>query len=178
MIKKIVAIGPESTGKSTLCQQLAKYYHTFYCDEYAREYLNVNGTKYTVDDLLTIAKGQLKLEAQTKQKTIEQNKQLFFVDTDMYVMKVWSEYVFNSCHPFILQQTAKQDTSLYLLCHSDLPWIKDNLREYENEQPRKELFNMYFDILQNQQVPFVHIKGNYVDRLTCAINAINTLLQI
>ena len=46
MIKKIVAIGPESTGKSTLCQQLAQHFNTTWCPEYAREYLNQNGVKY------------------------------------------------------------------------------------------------------------------------------------
>jgi nicotinamide riboside kinase len=61
-LKKIVILGPESTGKSTLCQMLATHYHTVWCPEYAREYLYTNGTAYTYDDLLTIAKGQLALE--------------------------------------------------------------------------------------------------------------------
>ena len=62
MLKKIVAIGPECTGKSTLSQQLAEHYHTAWCPEYAREYLLKYGKKYTYDDLLTIAKGQIELE--------------------------------------------------------------------------------------------------------------------
>ena len=55
MIKKIVIIGPESTGKSTLCEQLAQHYETRWCPEYAREWLIQNGTNYTFKDLLTIA---------------------------------------------------------------------------------------------------------------------------
>ena len=62
MIKKVVVIGPESTGKSTLCQRLAGHYHTLWVPEYAREYLEKNGTQYSYDDLLTIAKGQIGLE--------------------------------------------------------------------------------------------------------------------
>jgi nicotinamide riboside kinase len=62
MIKKIVTIGPESTGKSTLCEQLAKYFNTTWCPEYAREYLNQNGIKYGYNDLLKIAQGQLIIE--------------------------------------------------------------------------------------------------------------------
>src|SRR5437868_9108908 len=61
-VKKIVIIGPESTGKSTLCEQLAAHYNTLWCPEYAREYLLKNGTNYSFDDLLTIAKGQIALE--------------------------------------------------------------------------------------------------------------------
>ena len=61
-LKKIVVIGPESTGKSTLCGYLADYYNTLWCPEFAREYLLENGTTYTVDDLIKIAKGQLDAE--------------------------------------------------------------------------------------------------------------------
>ena len=61
-IKKIVVIGPESTGKSTLCSQLAAHYNTLWVPEYAREYLEKNGTNYSYDDLLAIAKGQINSE--------------------------------------------------------------------------------------------------------------------
>ncbi|MEO5984128.1 MAG: ATP-binding protein, partial [Ferruginibacter sp.] len=49
-IKKIVVLGPESTGKSTLCKQLADYYNTIWIPEYAREYLETNGKEYTYSD--------------------------------------------------------------------------------------------------------------------------------
>ena len=62
LLKKIVIIGPESTGKSTLCDQLAQHYKTSWVPEYAREYLEKNGMDYTYENLLTIAKGQLSLE--------------------------------------------------------------------------------------------------------------------
>ena len=61
-IQKIVVLGPESTGKSTLCAALAAHYQTIWTPEYARTYLSEHGTKYTYDDLLTIAKGQIQNE--------------------------------------------------------------------------------------------------------------------
>src|SRR6476661_4365914 len=67
---KVAVIGPESTGKSTLCQLLAQHYNTVWCAEYAREYLLNNGTDYSFDDLLTIARGQLLLQKQAE-KAIE-----------------------------------------------------------------------------------------------------------
>ena len=70
MLKKIVIIGPESTGKSTLCKQLAEHYKTLWCPEFAREYLLKHGMNYTFDDLLTIAKGQLALENQYIEEVI------------------------------------------------------------------------------------------------------------
>lgn len=177
-IKKIVVIGPESTGKSSLCQQLAAYYHTSWCPEYAREYLLKHGTDYRFDDLFTIAKGQLQLEDEHSNALQQQpdTPPILFIDTDMYVMKVWCEYVFGKCYPFILEEIAAREYDLYLLCNTDLPWVKDELREYPDEATRKELFEIYADILVHQNTPWVTISGSYGQRLATAIKAIDNLL--
>jgi NadR type nicotinamide-nucleotide adenylyltransferase len=175
MLKKIVIIGPESTGKSTLCEQLAAHYKTVWCAEYAREYLLKHGTDYSFDDLLTIAKGQLSLEHQTIQSAIRNLQSAIFIDTDMYVMKVWCEYVFGKCHQFVLDEIAARNYDLYLLCNIDLPWVADELREYPNEEPRKELYQIYKDIIINQQTPWVDISGDYEQRLEKAIMAVDVL---
>jgi NadR type nicotinamide-nucleotide adenylyltransferase len=187
-IKKIVVIGPESTGKSTLCEKLAEYYNTLWVPEYAREYLEKNGTEYSYDDLLTIAKGQIKLEEDiicqlsgtgTEQfsKHITDTSPLIhhhlFIDTDMYVMKVWAEYVFNKCHNWILNQIAVRKYDLYLLCDVDLPWVEDALREYPDDKIRKKLFCFYKDLMVNQPTPWTIISGNYEERLRKAVKFID-----
>src|SRR5258706_5381261 len=108
LLKKIVIIGPESTGKSTLCEQLAQQYNTEWAREYAREYLLKNGTDYTFEDLLDVAKGQIISEEKTTQLAIKNQQPIIFIDTDMYVMKVWCEFVFNKCHRWILDQIAER----------------------------------------------------------------------
>jgi NadR type nicotinamide-nucleotide adenylyltransferase len=180
-LKKIVVIGPESTGKSTLCGYLADYYNTLWCPEFARAYLLENGTTYTIDDLITIAKGQLDAvhkHIEVLQSQIDQTGIVkpLIIDTDMYVMKVWSEYVFGNCPTFILDEINKQDFDLYLLCKPDIPWVKDELREYPDEKPRQELFQIYKDILINQQTPWVEISGGFEERNQKAAAAIDTLL--
>jgi nicotinamide riboside kinase len=195
-VKKIVVIGPESTGKSTLCEMLARHYQTEWCAEFAREYLLTNGTNYTFDDLASIAKGQLALEDEavkmisSKWEMIDGEKTyintsnlittshppLLFLDTDMYVLKVWCEYVFGKCHNFILEEITQRKYDLYLLCNIDLPWVKDELREYPDEKPRQELYNIYLDILINQPVPWVEISGSYEQRLQTAVNAVQSLI--
>ncbi len=180
-IKKIVVIGPESTGKSTLCELLATHYKTHWCPEFAREYLLQNGINYAYEDLLTIANGQIALEGSTINQLQPTNHKLqttVFIDTDLYVMKVWCEYVFNKCHQFILNEIAQRKYDLYLFCNIDLPWIKDELREYPNEAPRKELYHIYKDILINQNTPWVEISGNYEERLSKAIAAVEKYCSI
>jgi NadR type nicotinamide-nucleotide adenylyltransferase len=187
-MKKIVIIGPESTGKSTLCEQLALHYNSLWCPEYAREYLLKNGNQYTFDDLLTIAKGQLEGEEKTARLAAE-NRQtpgpkstgitdsLLFIDTDMYVMKVWCEFVFGNCHRFILDQVVERTYDLYLLCNVDLPWVKDELREYPDLENRLKRYYIYKDIMVNQSVPWTDISGDYDERLEKAIIAVNALIN-
>jgi NadR type nicotinamide-nucleotide adenylyltransferase len=185
-VLKIVIIGPESTGKSTLCKQLADHYQTLWCKEFAREYLLEHGAEYNYDDLLIIAKGQIAAEDEaTMQAYINWNDQpqkatqqpLVFIDTDLYVMKVWCEFVYNKCHAFILDEISQQQRNLYLLCDVDLPWEWDELREYPDLNERQELFHIYRDIMINQNVPWVHIKGNYEERYKIALDAVDRLLH-
>ncbi len=188
LIKKIVVIGPESTGKSTLCEKLAAHYNTLWVPEYAREYLGKNGPEYKCEDLLTIAKGQIELEESSKYQVVSSmtkpstsnlqpstynlQPSTIFIDTDMYVMKVWSEFVFNQCDNWILNRIAERKYDLYLLCDTDLPWIEDELREYPDEKIRKQLFHFYKDAMVNQSTPWCIISGNYEERFMKAVKMI------
>lgn len=185
MVKKIVIIGPESTGKSTLCEQLAAHYNTLWVKEYAREYLLKNGTDYTFENLLDVAKGQVageeseikNLEALNNKPSTTNHKPIF-IDTDMYVMKVWCEFVFDKCHHWILNRIVERKYDLYLLCNVDLPWVKDELREYPDLENRQKLYHYYKDIMVNQNVPWIDISGTYEERLEKAIDAVdNSLLS-
>ena len=184
-MKKIVVIGPESTGKSTLCEKLAAHYQTAWVEEYAREYLLKNGTDYSFENLLDVAKGQIANEEVVVQSTkyadpansvlCTQNSTPLFIDTDMYVMKVWCEFVFGKCHHWILNRIVERKYDLYLLCNIDVPWVKDELREYPDLVVREKLYHHYKDIMVNQNVPWVDISGGYEERLQKAIQSIGKL---
>jgi NadR type nicotinamide-nucleotide adenylyltransferase len=185
MLKKIVVIGPESTGKSTLCRQLAEHFETVWCPEYAREYLLTNGKDYSYTDLLAIAKGQIAGEenwAELLEKRaaplLEQDYDIpYFIDTNMVVMKVWAEFVFNKCHPYIEEQLAKRKYDHYLLCQPDLEWEKDELREYPDLETRERLFFIYKNYLEQQSIPWTLIKGKNEDRIQSAIRTVNKILE-
>ena len=131
-MRKIIVTGPESSGKTTLCKDLSDYFKISFSKEYAREYLQKLGRDYTQEDLIKIAKGQLKSEQSTQ-----------LLDTDLITIKIWSKYKYGNCDKWILEEIEKQKTEnrFYLLCSPDIPWQEDFQRENPND--RDELFAIY-----------------------------------
>ena len=86
--KIFACVGPESSGKTTLCNQLAHHFGGAVVPEFSREYLNNRQDKYEPYDLLTIAKKQLELE----NRIISENDQPVFCDTDILVVMVWHQF--------------------------------------------------------------------------------------
>ena len=170
-MKKIVIIGPESTGKSTLTEALALHYNTRAVKEYAREYLSQKRNSYTFEDLYEIAQGQLAAE----DKMCVTDNEFLFIDTNFYVIKVWSEFVFNKCDNRILSEIARRKYDGYLLCDVDLPWIADELREYPDLHTRQKLFHHYKEIMISQPIPWTVISGDHGIRLKNSIGFVESI---
>jgi NadR type nicotinamide-nucleotide adenylyltransferase len=167
---KIAIVGPECTGKSSLSQFLADHYHTAWVPEYARGYLDNLHRPYDQSDLLHIAEGQLRLEDEFSN---DANK-LLVCDTNLIVIKIWSEFNYGTCDPLIVKLMQARKYDLYLLTYIDIPWEEDPLREHPTK--REELYQAYYRELTGQGVPFVVIQGEREQRRKTAIEAINKLL--
>jgi NadR type nicotinamide-nucleotide adenylyltransferase len=168
MIKRIAITGPESTGKSTLAEQLAFHYKTVWVPEYAREYIGKLKLPYSKDDILTIAKKQLENE----NKCAEAATGFLFCDSELIVTKIWSEDKFNSCDEWILGKIEEHAYDLYLLCYIDIPWQEDPQRE--DPHRREYLFNLYLQELTERNFPFRVISGSGKKRVMNATKQIES----
>lgn len=175
-MKKIVIIGPESTGKSTLSAALAKHYNCLWVPEFARQYLEEKGPDYTYDDLKDIAQGQIALEKEFTALAEQRNDPYLFLDTNLYVIQVWSDYVYGKIDESIQQLHQNQDYDLYLLCNIDLPWEYDPLRELPSIEKRQEVYSLYKNILTHQSTPWIEISGDSEQRITNAVNSLEAVL--
>jgi len=175
-IIKIVLFGPESTGKTTLSEQLARHYNTVWVPEYAREYLQDkwNNERKTCEphDLLPIAEGQMLMENTLAKKATK----VLICDTDLLETKVYSEaYYIGHCDPILEKNAIQNNYDLYLLTYIDVPWVGDDLRDKPNE--RERMFLYFKEALEKYNRNFITLKGNKGQRLAIAVAHIDKLLK-
>lgn len=166
-IIKIAVIGPESTGKSVLSEQLARHFNTIFVPEYARDYFtekNIEG--HTMADLEIIYQKQILWE----QEMLKRANRFLICDTNLVSGKVWAGVVFNTTPQFIKDNLQFTDHDLYLVCDIDLPWVPDDQRR--NEYNRKEIMEMHIAELEKLGATYEVIKGKDDERLQNAIKAI------
>tara|TARA_B000000532_G_C18861247_1_gene404206 strand:+ start:848 stop:1408 length:561 start_codon:yes stop_codon:yes gene_type:complete len=166
--KRIVIYGPESTGKTTLANDLANHYKTKWVPEYAREYLqrkwDLFKGKCNLDDLINIALGQIKME----NKMVSKSNKFVFCDTNILVTKVWSETHFNGyCSKEIKNIFKSVSYDYYFLTNIDVPWVKDDLRDRPDN--RNEMFNCFKKHLDINEIQYSVVSGDKKERLKKAI---------
>ncbi|MFZ9980738.1 MAG: AAA family ATPase [Cyclobacteriaceae bacterium] len=170
-LKKICIIGPECTGKTTLSQALSEYYKTAWVPEYARGYLDNLNRPYEKIDLLKIAHGQIRLE----EEWMREANRLIFFDTNLLVIKIWSEHKFGDCEPEIIRQHKARTYDHYLLTDTDLPWEDDPQREHP--ELRGHFKKLYTDLIHQSEVPYNILSGTKENRLLNAIRIIDRILS-
>lgn len=166
-VKRIVLTGPESTGKTTMAQQLAEHFHTNWVEEYGRDYFVKNGGIREISDLSRIAEGQVRLE---EEALLHANK-LLFCDTDLIVTQVWSEIYFKQCPQDVIDLSYTRRYDLHLLMDIDIPWEDDGTREFP--QLRAWHFRRLKEELDRRNLSYVIISGNFEERLQACMRAIH-----
>ncbi len=167
--KKLVLIGVESSGKTTLAQALAEKLQGTYVPEYARMYLDAHGLSYQQEDLLAIAKGQSEHIKEACNKAV----QWLVCDTDLLVIKVWSEQVFGSCDAWIEEQIKNEPSHFYILCAPDIDWEYDPQRTLPNLEDRLALHRHYKSLLQQLHCNFIEVNGALRNRVQQVIAALS-----
>ncbi|NLP57449.1 AAA family ATPase [Lutibacter sp. B1] len=175
-IIKVVLFGPESTGKTTISQKLAKHYNTVWVPEYARDFLQEkwNNHRKTCEsnDQLPIAYGQMKLENKLAKKA----DKILICDTDLLETSVYfEEYYDKTVDPKLKKAALSNTYNLYLLTYIDTPWEQDDIRE--NPHIRLEMFKTFENALKKHNRPYVILKGNIKNRMELAINEIDKILK-
>jgi len=168
-VRHIALIGPESTGKTTLCVQLAEYYKTVWVPEYARVFMENLHRTYTYEDVVHCATEQMKAEDALTEKA----NLFLFCDTELINYKIWFEDKFKKIPDWLEEEFIKRKYDLYLLTSPDLPWVEEAVRE--NPHRREYLFDLYKKELEKRNFDYRIISGSGEARLEAAIKCVDSV---
>jgi HTH-type transcriptional regulator, transcriptional repressor of NAD biosynthesis genes len=164
-VKKIVLLGSESTGKSTLAEKLAKYFNTPFVPEMARDIIEKT-EECTFEHLKEIAI----LHAKRIGLAVGESNKLLFMDTDINITKSYSKFLFDKeliVEPWI---TEANKADLYLFLETDCPFVQDGTRLTEKE--RNSLSSFHKEQLIKNNIDFIAIGGDWNNRFNLAIDII------
>ena len=160
---KVAFVGPESTGKTTISEQLAQYHNTQWVPEYMRLYLQQKWDIFkqtcTWADLLPIAKGQLQLEAEAAAKA----HHYLFCDTCLIELAIYAHYYYNRCPAPIERALETTHYQHIFLTYLDPPWVADDLRDRPHN--RAEIFDFFQQKLLEYGFPYTVLKGDLQERM-------------
>jgi HTH-type transcriptional repressor of NAD biosynthesis genes len=176
-VKRIVIMGPESVGKSTMSENLAKHYNTNFVEEYGRTVFERNGNKIGIEDFIPISVGRQELENQK----IKTSNKLLFCDTEDITTYLFSKMYFpngyKSIENILLDKVYKNSNyDLYLLLKPDCDGVQDGTRQFLEE--RMEHYNIIKSELEKYNCNYIEVGGNWRDRLNKSIEIVNSQFNI
>jgi NadR type nicotinamide-nucleotide adenylyltransferase len=169
---RVVVTGSESTGKTTLAEQLARHFRAELVPEFVREYAEARHGVIEYADHGPIARGQMALE----DAAMERGKPIVVQDTDLLSTVVYCEHYFGKCPAWIAEAARNRAPDLYLFCEVDVPWIADGVRD--RGHMREEMQHLFRNAVRDSGAPVAVITGDRTERLARATEAVDALLLL
>jgi nicotinamide mononucleotide transporter len=168
---RVVVIGPECIGKTTLARDLAGHFDVPWVPEFARAFAERVRRPVRFDDVDAIGRGQRAAEDRARRRGLA----LLVLDTDLVSTCVYSRHYYGSCPSWIEEEARARLADLYLLLATDVPWVPEG---YLREQPerRDELYGSFKRTLEQWGARVVEVRGPWADRRAAAIAAIEARL--
>lgn len=172
---RIALFGPESSGKSTLAEQLANHFDEPWAPEFVREFWYRRNGDIRAGHLTTIAKGQIDAE----ESAAAQARRLVFCDTELITNTLWADLLFpGHCPPWVRTAARRRSHhyALYLFCDNDLPFEEDVVRSFPDPEDRRRCRRLWWAQLGRYHLPCFHIHGPPDARLSLALRAVRQVL--
>ena len=179
-VKRVVVIGAESTGKTTLARRLAERFDTEWVPEFGREHWErkVSGLRitdpapsWTPDEFLEIATEQQRREDAAARRA----RRVLFADTNAFATGTWHERYHRTRDPRVDALGARVKVDLYLLTAPDVPFVQDGVRD--GEHIRDWMDQRFVEQLAKGPAPVVRLSGGYEGRFERAVAAVEALLD-
>jgi nicotinamide riboside kinase len=170
---RVVVTGSECTGKTSLATAMARHYDAPLVSEYARCFVRDVGRSPEAGDVETIARGQLRAEAQCLLAAHD----LIVLDTDLLSTVIYSHHYYGECPAWIEDECARRVPDLYLLAGTHVPWVPDGAQRDRGSR-RGEMQDLFQEALRARGARFAHVDGPPRDRLRQANGSVGALRRL
>ena len=173
---RVVLLGAESSGKTTMTKALAKHYASYWVPEYWRFYWDAKHLSqadpiWTSDEFLHIAA----LQNQLADHYASLTRRILFCDTDAFATAIWHfrylQFYTAALEP--IWQSQRRD--LVFLCTPDIAFVQDGVRD--GEAIRASMTDWIRNRLIQSNIAFVELKGTHEQRLQLAMDKVEALLR-
>lgn len=169
---RIVVLGAESTGTTTLAQDLAEKYHTVWVPEYGRyfsegkRFVGFGEGCWRTEEFVAIAKAQATFE----DTLAESSAGIVISDTDAFATGLWHERYMGTRSDVVEAVASRRRVDLYIVTGDEIPFVDDGLRD--GEHIRHDMHKRFVERLTEDKKPFVVVRGSRKERVTAAMKAI------
>lgn len=171
--KRVCVLGAESTGTTTLAQDLAAHLDTPCVEEFGREYseekLARNDLEWRSEEFVHIAEEQTRREDDAARKA----NRVLVCDTNVFATWIWHRRYMGVDSDRIAERARRARCDLYLLTGDEIPFVQDGSRD--GEHIRNEMHRWFEEALAAQPVPWMVVRGSHEERLRESIGRIGEL---
>lgn len=167
LVKKVVILGTESTGKTTLTGRLAAHFNAAAVSEAGRDIV-ADSNDFSIDDLYAIATSHAN-------NIRAADAPLLIIDTDIHITISYGEYAFGQTMQVDKDIFAINKADLYLYLANDVPFVQDGTRM--DEAARNELDSSHRLVLAKYGITYEVISGDWEERFEQAVSLINRLVN-
>nr|WP_299204007.1 AAA family ATPase [uncultured Brumimicrobium sp.] len=168
---KVVILGTESTGKTTLTEHLANHFNCSFVKETGRDLID-NSNSFEFDDLQLVATEH----ANRIDKAISGKSPLIIIDTDIHITKSYSKFLFDKTLEVENEIYNSNKASLYLYLNNDVKFVQDGTRLSENDRNLLDL--LHRQVFTQHNIEIVEITGDWEQRFDKAVTTIEQLIKV
>lgn len=173
--RRVVVLGAESTGTTTLARALAAHYGVPWVPEYGREWSAIRPgglpAPWHTAELDLIAVEHRRQETQAMRRT---PVPLVISDTDVLATAVWHERYVGHPSRSVVAEAAMWRPDLYVLTGDEIPFVQDGMRD--GEHLRHAMQDRFRDVVAASRVPWIEVRGPREARLAAAVREVDALL--
>jgi HTH-type transcriptional repressor of NAD biosynthesis genes len=171
LVSKVVILGTESTGKTTLTEKLAAYFNCNKVMEAGRD-LIPDSNEFSINDLHLVAREH----ARRIDEAADGSSPLVIIDTDIHITQSYCRFSFEQDLEVPAAIFRSNKAKLYLYLNNDVEYFQDGTRLSREERDRLDGFHR--QVLREANINLVEITGNWEERFQLAIAQIKKLITL